>query len=217
MIKKNLTQIVIIVVLLGVVVAAQIAPYGSSRLFDALKIGKRATIRELKEFSLRDTASVTRIFMVDKNDCIIDLKRSSNNEWIVNDKFVANQPSVDLLLETLHKMVIKAPVANSAVENVIKNMATKSVKVEVYSKDKILRTYYIGGVTQSMTGTYAMIEGSTKPFIVEIRGFRGYLSGRFFLDENSWRSTKVLHFSQNVLKKVGVIVGDKPSQTERQR
>ncbi|PLX25054.1 MAG: hypothetical protein C0599_01330 [Salinivirgaceae bacterium] len=211
--KKNLIQIIILAILLGIVIVAQIVPLGNSRIMDMLKINKKGTIKELRDFSIEDTSRITRIFMVDKENKTLDLTREPGNKWIVNDKYRAKKYDVNLLIGTMHSMRIKSPVATSAEENIIKRLATKSVKVEVYDNEDLLKTYYIGGVTQNQTGTYAMLEGSTKPFIVEIPGFRGYLTSRFHTVENLWRSARVFQFDELEIEKIAVKVGSKPNQS----
>ena len=211
--KKHIIQILVIVVLVGLIVAAQVAPYGTSRLFDMLKIGKQATIRELRDFNVEDTAAVDRIFMVDKENNIVDLTESDDGRWYVNDKYLAKEHSINLLLKTLYRMRIKNPVAKSAEENIVKSLATKSVKVEVYDDDDILKTFYIGGVTQNQLGTYALLEGSSRPFVIEIPGFRGYLSSRFNTTPVLWRSTRIFVYDESEIDYIDVEVGDKPGES----
>jgi hypothetical protein len=212
-VKKYLTQIVILILLVSTIVVAQFVPFGTSRFFDMLKFGEKSTLRELRQFSLNDTASVDRVFMVSKENNIADLTRGENNRWMINGEYEANQYNVNLLLKTLHRMRVKNPVARSAEENVLKRLSTKSIKVEVYDGDGILKTYYIGGVTQDQTGTYAMLKGSKSPFVVEIPGFRGYISSRFHVNELTWRSTRIFTFSEEVLNTIDVQIGGKPDQS----
>lgn len=204
--KKYTIQIIILVLLGGLIIISQFTPYGTSRLLDMLKVGKNSTIQELRDFSIHDTASIDRIFMVNKESSIVDLTRSDNG-WLVNKEFEANRYSVNLLLSTIKRMTIKNPVAKSAEENIIKRLATKSVKVEVYSSEKLIKTYFIGGVTQDQHGTYAMIKGSSKPFVISIPGFRGYLSSRFNTNELGWRSTRVFTFEETLIDQIDVSVG----------
>lgn len=211
--KKNLIQIIILSILLAIVVIAQFVPVGNSRLMDMLKINKKGTLKELRDFNIEDTGKVDRIFMVDKENKTLDLTREKGNKWIVNGKFPANKYNVNLLLNTMHMMRIKSPVARSAEENIIKKLATKSVKVEAYDGDELMKTFYIGGVTQNQTGTYALLEGSSKPFIIEIPGFRGYLSSRFHAVENLWRSSRIFQYDETELKQINVKVGSRTSQS----
>ncbi|MFO7863919.1 MAG: DUF4340 domain-containing protein [Salinivirgaceae bacterium] len=211
--KKYLTQIVILILLVGTIVVAQFVPFGTSRFFDMLKFGEKTTHRELREFALTDTASVDRVFMVNKENRIADLTRGENNRWMINGEYEANQYNVNLLLKTLHRMRVKNPVARSAEENITKRLATKSVKIEVYDGDEILKTYFIGGVTQDQAGTYAMLKGSKRPYVVEIPGFRGYISSRFHASELTWRSTRIFTFSEEQLNTINVQVGGKTDQS----
>lgn len=211
--KKNLLQIIILAILLGIVILAQIVPVGNSRLMDMLKINKKGTIKELRDFNIEDTSRIDKVFMVDKESQTLELKRENGNKWIVNGKYPANKYHVNLMLKTLHMMRIKSPVAKSAEKNIIKQLATKSIKVEVYDEDELLKTFYIGGVTQNQTGTYAILEGSAKPFIVEIPGFRGYLTSRFHTIENTWRSARIFQYGENEMKRINVKVGAKPTQS----
>ncbi len=211
--KKYIIQTLVIILLIGIIVAAQFAPYGSSRLFDMLKIGKKATIRELRDFNVEDTASVDRIFMVDKENNIVDLTKSKNGQWYVNDKYLAKKNNIQLLLKTLHRMRIKTPVAKAAEGNILKRLATKSVKVEVYSGNNLLKTIYIGGVTQNQLGTYALIKGSNRPFVIEIPGFRGYLSSRFTTYPISWRTTRVFYYNESQIDRIKVDVGNDPQNS----
>jgi hypothetical protein len=211
--KKNLIQIIILALLLGIVIIAQIVPVGNSRLMDMLKINKTGTIKELRDFSIEDTSRITRIFMVDKENMTADLTREQGNKWIINGKYPAKKYDINMLIGTMHMMRIKSPVATSAEENIIKRLATKSVKVEVYDGEDLLKTYYIGGVTQNQTGTYAMLEGSSKAFIIEIPGFRGYLSSRFHTVENLWRSARIFQYEDSEINKITVNVGEQPAQS----
>ena len=157
--------------------------------------------KELRDFAIEDTASVDRIFMVEKDLDKVLLTRV-NGIWMVNDHYIVRQDAIDILLKTLHRMRVKSPVSKAALSNVITMMATRNTKVEVYSGKKLLKTIYVGGPTQDQMGTYMMLEGSSVPFVVHIQGFIGYLSTRFFTSENSWRSTDLLRYNFNDLATV---------------
>ena len=152
--------------------------------------------RELRDFALKDTALVTKIFMVDKSNQSILLERGSHSEWVVNKKFPARKDAVDLILKTLNRMRVKSPVPKAAFNTVVRNMATSSVKVEVYTNGSSPeKVFYVGGTTQDYFGTYMMLENSSTPFVMHIPGFAGYLSSRFFLDESQWRSQTICKYT----------------------
>ena len=171
--------------------------------------------KELRDFAIQDTSRVSRIFMVNKQNQSILLERNDNNSWTVNQQFQARKDAVDLILKTFKRMDVKSPVSKASFENVVKNLAATHVKVEVYNKDEKepVKTIYIGGPTQDMYGTYMMIENSKTPFIVHIPGFSGYLTSRFFLEENDWRSQKIFKYSFNQIKSVKLENFEKPEQS----
>ena len=58
--------------------------------------------RALSDFQLNDSSNVTRIFLADKNNNSVILSRKSPGKWMVNEKYLAQIQSVDLLLKTRH-------------------------------------------------------------------------------------------------------------------
>ncbi len=166
--------------------------------------GQNGSIKkELRDFAVEDTASVNKLFLVDKQNNSILLERK-NGYWTVNKDYEARQDLVDLLLKTLHRIKVKEPVAKAAHDNVVKNLAVKSTKVEIYQNDKFIKTIYVGGPTMDSYGTYMILENSSRPFIMEIPGFRGYLSTRFSTMEIEWRTQLVFRIPLNEIKQVTI-------------
>ncbi|MEM9024650.1 MAG: hypothetical protein AAGB22_12970, partial [Bacteroidota bacterium] len=91
------------------------------------------TLREeLTDFAIEDTASITRIYLVDDGGRSVLLDRKGPNAWRVNDTWSARQDAVNTLLATIHQLRVKAPVPKGAFDRVVKNIASDHVKVEVY-------------------------------------------------------------------------------------
>lgn len=157
--------------------------------------------KELRDFAIEDTATVDKLFLVDKQNNSILLERKQDY-WTVNGNYEARQDLINIVLKTLHRLRVKEPVAKSAHDNIVKSLAVKSTKVEVYQNGKQAKTMYIGGPTMDSYGTYMILENSSRPFIMEIPGFRGYLSTRFTTLEIEWRAQSVFHIPLNNIKKV---------------
>ncbi len=118
--KKNRIAIVL-VVLLG------------SLSFWFIINNKKGTIKEtLRDFAVEDTASINKIFLADKNGHTITLERKSPGLWTVNGKYNARMDAVQTLLYTIKKIDIKEPIGKKAVDNVIKRLAAKAIKCEIY-------------------------------------------------------------------------------------
>lgn len=170
--------------------------------------------RELRDFAVEDTASVDRIFMVRKDNQQVTLTRQADH-WKVNDRYVVRTDAIDNLLKTLNRIRVKSPVSSSMLDNAVRMLATRNTKVEVYHKKKLLKTIYVGGPTQDQMGTFMMLEGSSVPFVVDIPGFTGYLSGRFFTSETDWRSTELFKYDFADIKAISVTNEENPQASFR--
>ena len=169
-----------------------------------IKTNQKSTInKELKDFAVEDTATINKIFLVDKQNNSILLEKKEEY-WLVNKESIARQDLVNILLKTILRIRVKEPVPKAAKENIIKNLAVKSTKVEIYKNNKLIRTFYVGGPTMDYYGTYMILEHSKAPFIMEIPGFRGYLSTRFTTKLTDWISQMVFNVKLNKITSITV-------------
>ncbi|MBT3209149.1 MAG: DUF4340 domain-containing protein [Bacteroidetes bacterium] len=169
--------------------------------------------KELRDFAIEDTSKITKIFMVDKSESRVLLKKV-NNKWMVNGKYFARKDAVETLLKTMKRLDVKAPVSRSSQDNMVKNLATFSTKVEIYTgDDKPEKTYYVGGPTQDHHGTFMIMENSSAPFIMHIPGFSGYLSTRYFTKENLWRDPIIFRHKFSDIKSVEVEIPNNPKKS----
>jgi hypothetical protein len=199
--KKNRIYIFLLLLLTGVLT-----------LF-ILKNKTTTLKKELRDFAIEDTASITKIFMVDKEKNKILLERQPDNSWTVNEKFKARQDLVNLLLETFFGMEVKYPVPHSSFNTEIKRLSNQSTKVEVYAGERLLKTYYVGGPTQSHTGTFMLLKGSSVPMVVELPGFLGYLTPRFRTMELAWRTNSIFNYAYPQIKSVQVEYPETPEKS----
>ncbi|MCK4662109.1 MAG: DUF4340 domain-containing protein [Bacteroidales bacterium] len=198
--KKNKISLIIVFVLL--IISAYF--YFSN--------SKSTIKKELRDFAVEDTSIVTKIFMVNKESNQLLLERQ-NGYWTVNKEYKARKDLVDLLLKTINRLHVKAPVSNSALENINKSLAVKSIKVEIYQHDKLIKTYYVGGPTQDNYGTFMLIENSSKPFIVNIPGFRGFLSTRYNTSLSSWREKIIFNYKFQDISSISVTIPENPEKS----
>lgn len=181
--------------------------------------------RSLSNFQLNDSASVTRIFMADKNNNCVTLSRKSPGKWIVNDKYPAQIKSVELLLKTMVQLEVQQPVANAAHDNIVKELAVNAIKVEIYqqvfridlfgiirwfSHEKLTKVYYVGGATPSNQGCFMLMQDSSEPFIVCLPGFRGFVSPRYSPIEKYWRDYNIYRKSIPEIAAVKVEIPSTP-------
>ena len=175
------------------------------------KYQKSTLKEELSDFAVEDTARIDKIFLSDKDGNKLLLERKSTNSWLVNNKFEARPDAIKSLLETIKQIKVKAPVGRASFNNVVKKLAVKSTKVEIYQQGKKVKTYYVGGATEDLMGNYMMIENSSAPFIIHIPGFEGYLYPRYYAIPELWRSTALYRFKSQDITKINCIDLKNPS------
>ena len=176
-----------------------------------LSSDRKSTINYENNFSISDTASVSKIFIADRNGTTITLDRAEKN-WIVNNKYGVRKDAVNTILTTINQIRIQRPVRKKSFENVIKNLATTGVKIEIYTNQETPnKTYTIGSSTPNHLGTYMLLAGSELPFIIHIPSFNGFLSPRYGIQgnrvsEKEWRTTNI--FSLNYDKITRIIMNN---------
>ncbi|MFL5762684.1 MAG: hypothetical protein ACJ77K_02005 [Bacteroidia bacterium] len=172
---------------------------------------------EMKDFAVQDTASITKIFLVDKNARAVTLERVPGSpKWTVDGQYGARMDAIQTLLETIRRIDVKEPVGKRALSNVIKGIASKAIKCEIYQNGKLSKAYYVGTETADYTGTYMVMidpetmEAMEKPFVTYIPGFEGYLTTRYFTEEKGWRDRSMFMYNPNDIRKVRMEIPTHP-------
>jgi hypothetical protein len=199
--KKNLIGLVILIIL------------GAIAFLVYQQRGTGTIKPDLHDFAIKDTSDVSKIFMADKTGQTVTLTRISENHWKINNEHKARKDAIDVLLKTISRVEMKSPVANTAHDNIVKLLAGKSTKVEIYKGDDKVKTYYVGDATKDNMGTYMLIEGSRTPFICHIPGFFGYLSSRFMTRKLEWRDSEIFHHRLPQLAEIKVELHETPEKS----
>ncbi len=183
---KNKILLYSLIILLILIVSAQFV--SKENPLYPLKLNKsESTLKdELSNFAVKDVDAIDKIFIADKQNNTVTLTKQGR-VWRVNDKFYARGDAIKNILFAIGKMRVKRPISKAEHNVQIKRLASEGRKVEIYQKGKLVKTYYVGGSTQDQYGTYVLLEGSSVPFVVEIPGFLGFLTPRFFAIEDLWR------------------------------
>ncbi|MBQ6083097.1 MAG: DUF4340 domain-containing protein [Bacteroidales bacterium] len=211
--RKNLVLIVIVAIL--VVIAGILI--GNNRYLSTLR-------GEAADFTVYDTASVTKLFFADKSGNKVLLQRTPEG-WSVNNEFKANQSLVNDMLYTLNRMRIKMPVSIKKSDNIVTQMSSTNTKVEVFQMlprinlfnkiklfyhEKRSKVFYIGGVTQDNNGTYILKEGGDKVYVVHLHGFRGFISSRFTANPTDWREHIIFNENMGDIASLKLELNDDP-------
>ena len=160
-------------------------------------IGKKQPNAEL--FAVKDTANITKIFIADMNGEYSLLVRHDDG-WYVQDSVKAMPSKVNDLLSTIHNVELQQTVAKTAQSNINKMMSVNAIKVEIYqnapkfkffgipffTKERKVKTYYMGPSTMDNIANFAILEGFDEPCIVHIPGFRGFMTPFYAYKPVDW-------------------------------
>ena len=182
--------------------------------------------RNVKDFAVKDTATITKVFLADKNNNSILLEKQAPGKWILNKTYKVRNSGVRLLFETFKNLIAKYPVSKKAHNNVIAQLAARSTKVEIYQEvyrinlfdriklfphEKLTKTYYVGGPTPDNMGTLMLMEGADVAFVVHLLGFRGFVGPRYSTIEKDWRDHIIF---KTKLSEIRTIIMEMPGEPE---
>jgi hypothetical protein len=171
------------------------------------------------DFAIEDTSCVDKIFIANKLGGKVLLERKPGQGWMVNDKYPARRDDINLLLETFRNIQVRYPAPKEAQENLVKRMSAQSVKCEIYCKGELARIWYVGNETQDLKGTFCLLQDpkDDKPFetvyVLEIPGFVGVITPRFFTDEATWREKRVMSLRPDQIKNVTLNMVGQPDSS----
>ncbi len=166
----------------------------------------------LRDFAITDTSGINKIYLVEKNGKDI-LLENINGTWMVNKTYEAYSAYLDQMFETLQKLQVKTPIAESEMEGVVKLIAASHTKVEVYKNNQIFKTYYISQGNSQHNGSYMLLEGSSEPFICEVPGFDGMPNMHFPTDIKKWRNKVVFRIKPENIQSIKLEFPDNMSES----
>jgi hypothetical protein len=164
-------------------------------------------------FAIKDTSNIGKIMLANRNGGKIILERKGVSNWLLNGKYKARQSGVNNLLEVIWGTQLKYRLPRQTIPNVVQGIATTGVKVELYDlNNKLLKAYYVGGVTAGEDGTYLMMENSNEPYCV-FEPRRGNIRVSYFTKEEEWRDRAVFCGSGADYKRVWVAYLQQPNKS----
>ncbi len=182
---------------------------GSYWLWEQNRDTKTSLAGEDREFAVRDTTAIGKIFLVDRFDNQVTLTRQGP-DWIADGTYLVRQDAIKNLLRAVSSVEMKYKPPQAAISNILKSLSTEGIKVEVYNRqNRLMKAYYVGGATNDERGTYMMLDGYDQPYITHIPGFVGNLRFRYNLKGDDWRDRFIFTAPVNSIKKVSV---DYPKQ-----
>lgn len=200
--KKNLIYLSILVVL---AVVAYFAFNKKKRLYPI----------EDANFKVENVEEVDKIFLSDAAVGNIRLTKDENGTWYVNDSMRARQDWVAYLLDAFEKQDASQLIPKSMHNNIIKQLSSSSVKVEVFKGDKKTNQFYVSKQPgkENLTVMLNIREDGTnapRPFLVKHGVSNTFLGVRYNTALEDWLDKQILYFDAHKLKDISVSYPRKP-------
>jgi hypothetical protein len=156
------------------------------------------------EFAVENLADVAKVFIANRNGETATLEKK-DGYWLYNGKYKARAGAIEVLMETISRIKVSYLSPKSADQTMIKSIATDGVTVELWNKEgNRLKRYYIGGVTNDESGTFAIMEGSEQPYVIHIPAFTGTVRGRYMIGDDNWKSRNIFEEKPESIQSVSV-------------
>ncbi|MCB0510693.1 MAG: hypothetical protein H6579_01850 [Chitinophagales bacterium] len=162
-----------------------------------------------RAFQVLDMAALSKIELDDRKGNAMYLEKVKGT-WLLNGEENVRPAILAQLLDALANMYAEIPVPEVAQDNVLKQMLNISTKVSLYQNDekKAYKVFYVGGGTPDNIGTYMLMEingvAASRPYIIRLPGFRGYLTYRFAPAPEAWRSIALCNYLPEEIKRISI-------------
>jgi len=157
-----------------------------------------------RQFAVADQ-EIKKIFLANRIDGTTTTLERRGKDWIYNGKYKARPNAMENLLRALTDIQMMYKPADAAVPNMLSDLATRGIKVEIYGdSDSPEKVYYIGGSPADERGTYAILEGAEQPYVTHIPGWEGNLRFRYNLKGDDWRDRSIFSVREKEIESLSL-------------
>jgi hypothetical protein len=131
--------------------------------------------------------------------------RKMGNDWIINDRYLANDETMPHLLAVLQRMSVKFIPPESMKSTILKDIRKNGIEVKLYKdQNQIIRHYYVGTDFGGGKDTPVLMAGGDQPFMLQLAGLDGSIRNRLNFGLAEWRSKIVFRENTSEIKKIKV-------------
>lgn len=122
----------------------------------------------------------------------LSLEKEGEN-WLINGKIETRKSGILFILRVLQEIKIKSPVSAELFESEITGKEIVPVRVKVYEKRKLLKSFLVYKTRLNTYGNIMKIKEGSKPFIVYVPGYEGDIGSGFTINELFWQPYTVFN------------------------
>jgi hypothetical protein len=156
--------------------------------------------RNNTSFASKPSKEITGIEFTEGGEKLTLEKKGEN--WLLNGKIETRKSGVLFIIRILQEIKIKSPVSSELFANEITEKKITPVKVRVYEKRKLLRTFLIYKTRSNIYGNIMKMRELSKPYIVYVPGYDGDIGSGFTLNELFWQPYTVFNLMPSEIASV---------------
>ncbi len=165
-----------------------------------------------RNFKVENPDEIYKIFIAKRTGINTTLIREGNH-WLYNGKYRARPGAMENLLDAITHVRLQSIPPKSALDNIVKELATYGIKVEIYNRrGKKIKAYYVGGTAAGERGTILIMDGAAQPYVVELPLMEGQIRIRYELEGDQWRDRAVFRQPLEEIQSVSI---DYPKQKSK--
>lgn len=126
----------------------------------------------------------------------------SGNRWLVNGTEPADRDMIDVLFATLLQAEAKRPVTESKNDSIAQHIQQTGVTVNLFEQGSLIKSFVAGGNGTKSEAYF--VNDAAQAYVMQIPGYRVYVSGVFELSESDWRDKYVFAFNWTNFKNLRV-------------
>lgn len=158
-------------------------------------------------FKVEDLKAIDKVELRSAKDTI--LLSFSGNRWMVNGMEPADRDMVDVLFATLLQAEAKRPVAESKNDSLTQHLQQSGITVNLFEQGSLIKSFVAGGNGAKSEAYF--VSDASQAYVMQIPGYRVYVSGVFEMSESDWRDKYVFAFNWTNFKNLRVTFAGKPA------
>lgn len=131
--------------------------------------------------------------------------RRDGGVWYLNDKYKVSQFTIPQIIGTLSKITIQNIPSKATTKTILKNIDRVGIQIKIFDLEGVeVRSYRIGTQSHDETGTAFLMDGSSQPYNMYLKGLDGDVRSRFVQSIDKWRDREMFQYKPDQIEVIGV-------------
>lgn len=160
-------------------------------------------------FQVEELTAINRVDLVSDTSSVS--LAFDGGSWRLNDEYKADADMVRVLFATLQQARPKRTVAEFQRDSIFGQLVRSGVRVSLFEGEQLQEQFYVGG-NSARTQAFFADPVSEEVYVMNIPGYRVYVSGIFELGVAGWRDKFIFGFNWRNFKSLAARFPERPSQ-----